>query len=322
MRTVHDLTAVKPEPSVVTLGTFDGIHRGHRLIIESVCDEARRNALRSVLVTFDPHPREVLRHDGERIYLLTTLEERLRILNETPLDLCIVLAFTRDLSLLEADEFFHQVLVERIGARHLVVGSDHAFGKGRRGRIEQLLALGAESGVVVTAVPELVLPGGPVSSTAIRRALHAGDMRTAWEFLGRPYTLSGVVQRGEGLGRRIGFPTANIRIASERKLVPLDGVYAARVRTPDGIDRAAMVNIGRRPTVSDDDTRSVEAHILDFDGDLYGACLEAALMERLRDTIRFPSVEELARKLAEDEREVRRLLATEDLSRINNRIHT
>ncbi|MBI5646588.1 MAG: bifunctional riboflavin kinase/FAD synthetase [Ignavibacteriae bacterium] len=307
MRVVNSLREAGATPSVLTLGTFDGVHRGHAAIIDTVRAEARRTGLRSVLLTFDPHPREVLRPDNAPVHLLTTIDERLRIFAGHGLDLCIVLPFTRDLSMLEADEFFRDIIVGALGAREVVVGVDHAFGRGRGGRLDALRAMGVASGVGVTVVPELVEDGVKVSSTSVRTALLDGDAARAAALLGRPYSFEGIVRRGDGLGRTLGFPTANIHSDTGRKLIPKPGVYAVTV-VVDGVERGGMLNIGRRPTVSDQEHLSVEVHIFDFHGDLYGMSAEVRLVARLRDEARFASAVELVAQLHEDERTARALV--------------
>jgi len=306
----HGLRAASPpEPSVVTLGAFDGMHLGHRLIIDATLKAAVEKRLRAVLITFDPHPREVLRNDGERIGLLTPVEERIGILEGTGLDACAVLPFTRDLSLLDAEEFFTGILIGRFGSEHLVLGADHAFGRGREGRLEALLELGNRHNVAVTVVPDFNAGGGKVSSTKIRKALANGDASEAAALLGRPYRLSGVIVRGDGLGRTIGFPTANIMPSCDRKLIPKVGVYAAHALLAGGRRRAAMLNIGYRPTVSSQTQATIEAHIFDFDEDIYGVTVDIDIIERMRDEQRFESADALSEQLRRDEALAKNILS-------------
>jgi riboflavin kinase / FMN adenylyltransferase len=310
MQIARSLSDVPRDPAtVLTLGTFDGVHRGHRAILDETLRVAATEGLRSVLVTFDPHPREVVRHNGEAVYLLTTVDERLRILEPLGLDLCLVLPFTRDLSLLEAKDFFRDVLFERIGARHIVVGEDHAFGRGRGGRIDELRRLGADAGVAVTVVPALEAEGGKLSSTAIRAALLAGDIPKANRLLGREYSFSGMVRRGDGLGQQLGFPTANVHLDSSKKLLPLPGVYAVSARL-DARVLAGMMNIGRRPTVSDQGHISTEVHLFDFDEDLYGRTLEVRMLERIRDERKFSTRDDLIAQLRLDDARARQIATT------------
>lgn len=286
-------------PVALTLGTFDGVHLGHRRIIERTQQAARETQGRSLLLTFDPHPREVIGRKGEQTYLLTTVDERIDLLRETGLDACLVLPFTRDLSVLDASTFFQEYVLRRLHAAQVVVGVDHAFGKGREGNAEALRELGQRHGVRVTVVGELLMDGVKVSSTAIRRSLAEGRVRRASAFLGRPYDIAGVVVRGEGLGGQLGFPTANIEVSSPEKLLPRSGVYVVRARFGDEV-REGIMNLGQRPTVSRQMHISMEVHIFTFSGDLYGMHMRVELLERLRDEIRFDSVAQLTAQIESD----------------------
>lgn len=312
MQVVRDAAALtRDERTVLTLGTFDGVHLGHRAIIGTLTDAARARDWRSVLLTFDPHPRDVLGGSTDGVYLLSTIDERLEIFETLGIDCCVVMPFTRDLSLLEPEEFFRRIFLESIGVGAIVVGFDHAFGKGRHGHIEELRRLGAQHAIDIDIVPQYDIEGVKVSSTAVRHALLRGDIPQATRFLGRPYTLAGIVQRGEGLGRTIGYPTANIVRAHARKLLPAAGVYAVQVTHGDAV-HGGMMNIGRRPTVSVQEHLSVEVHLFDFAGDLYGDTLEIAVIARIRDEHRFASLDDLRRQLDVDRAEARALLAHMD----------
>lgn len=286
-------------PVALTLGTFDGVHLGHRRIIDRTIEAARAARGRALLLTFDPHPREVIGRKGEATYLLTTVEERLALLAETGLDGCVVLPFTRDLSVLDASTFFHEYIVRRLHAAHLVVGVDHAFGNGREGKVDALRQLGQQFGVDVTVVSELLMDGIKVSSTAVRHALADGAIRRVTAFLGRPYRISGIVVRGEGLGTQLGFPTANVEHVSRQKLLPRSGVYVVRVEI-NGERRQGIMNLGRRPTVSQQVHISLEVHIFAFSGDLYGMHLHIDVLERLRDEIQFDGVGQLVAQITSD----------------------
>ncbi|MDX9758818.1 MAG: bifunctional riboflavin kinase/FAD synthetase [Bacteroidota bacterium] len=300
MQIYRDLDALPHGlPVALTLGTFDGVHLGHQRIIERTIAAAKTSHGRALLLTFDPHPREVIGWKGESTYLLTTIDERLALLAETGLDGCIVLPFTRDLSVLDASTFFHEYIVRRLHATHVVVGVDHAFGKGREGKVEALRHLGRQYGVEVTVVGELLMDGVKVSSTAVRHALNDGAVRRVTAFLGRPYRISGVVVRGEGLGTRLGFPTANVEHVSPQKLLPRSGVYIVQVEC-DGESRQGIMNLGRRPTVSQQVHISLEVHIFAFSGDLYGMHLHIDVLERLRDEIHFDSVGQLVAQIESD----------------------
>lgn len=284
---------------VMTMGTFDGIHLGHRTIFDELLRTAKETDVPSVLLTFHPHPREVIFREGEPIYLLTTIEERIRILQDFGIDYCVVLPFTRNLSMLDSEEYFASIVVGKISPSHIVVGSDHAFGRGRSGHIQELQRLAGVHEIGVTVVPNVELEGQKISSTIIRKALMAGDVDTAHVLLGRPYLIHGIVERGQGLGEALGFPTANLHIDSTKKLLPKIGVYLVRVLWNDTL-LFGLMNIGRRPTISVQGDVTVEVHILDFNENLYGLVLEVEVLQRIRDEIRFPSRDALVEQIARD----------------------
>jgi len=281
------------------MGTFDGVHRGHVRILEALRNVAEANKQDAVLLTFDPHPREVLGNNDEKICLLTTMEERLDMLETHGLNHCIVLPFTRDLSLLEPEEFFSNIIVDRLKTSHLIVGFDHAFGKGRQGKIDVLQHLGQQFGVDITIIPELDSDGEKISSTAIRHALLNGDVEKASLYLDRPYSFSGVVQRGDDRGASFGFPTANIHIDSLHKLLPKNGVYCVEI-VLRGKQHYGMMNIGTRPTVSEGKEIFMEVHIFDFNEDIYGVTLLIRILHRIRDEMKFASVQALIAQLHDD----------------------
>ncbi|MCZ7555586.1 MAG: bifunctional riboflavin kinase/FAD synthetase [Bacteroidia bacterium] len=286
-------------PVVLTLGTFDGLHLGHRKILDRVRSISVESGLPSVLLTFDPHPREVIGRRGDPTYLLTTIDERIEQLAQSGIDTCMVLPFTRDLSMLDAKDFFDEYIMRTFRVRHLVVGMDHAFGKGRTGTVDELQRLGMSNGIDVTPVGELLLEGVKVSSTAVRSALKEGDVLKASRLLGRPYMLAGIVVRGDGLGSQLGFPTANIQVQDTSKMLPKGGVYLVDV-TLRGETYTGVMNIGLRPTVSQQVHFSLEVHILACSGRFYGLQLHVALLDRLRDEIRFDTREQLVAQIAED----------------------
>ncbi len=287
------------EPVALTLGTFDGVHRGHRRIIERTVAVARDAGIPSVLMTFDPHPREVIGRQGDPTYLLTSIDERMTLLDGLELDACVVLPFTRDLSVLDAETFFEEYLLRRLNASHIVVGVDHAFGKGRSGSAPELQRLGQKHGIDISVVSQLLVEGIKVSSTTIRNALLSGAIRQANLFLGRPYALRGIVVRGDGVGSTLGFPTANIELTDDNKLLPRSGVYIVAVGF-DGNRHYGIMNIGRRPTLSKQMHISVEVHIFITSGNLYGQSMQIALLDRLRDEIRFENREQLIGQIQTD----------------------
>lgn len=286
-----------PEGTVVTVGTYDGVHLGHMAVLREIVERARLAGRQSVLVTFEPHPLEVVNPQAAP-QLLTTGPERREVLALTGLDYVVFLRFDRRLADFTPERFVREVLIGRCGMRELVIGHDHGFGRGRSGDVETLRRLGASDGFAVDVVGAVTLGGHPVSSTAIRRAVAGGDLRTAARLLGRPYTLSGRVVRGQGRGRTIGVPTINVDEVPERKLLPPDGVYAARVEWAGG-HAGGMLNQGPRPTFGES-RRSLEVHLFGVDADLYGQWVRIEWVERLRDVERFASPEQLQQQLTRD----------------------
>ena len=289
--------------SVVTVGTFDGVHRGHQAIIEYLQERAEAKDGPSTLVSFDPHPRAVV-HDAE-VPLLTTVAERADLLEEHGLDRFVVVPFSNDFAQLGPAAYVKEVLVDRIGVQEIAVGYDHRFGKDRAGGVDRLRELGADHGFAVDVIPPQEVGHDVVSSSTIRTLLaEEGAVEKANDRLGRPYRLDGTVSRGEGRGRKLGYPTANLTLEDARKLVPKRGVYATLVTLPNGHQRGGMMNIGRRPTFDGMDA-TVEVHLLDYEGDLYGASLSVQFLQRLRPEQKFESAEALAAQLSEDEERCR-----------------
>jgi len=294
------MSAVLPqskEGTTVTVGTFDGVHPGHRAVLMEIVRRARASGRKSVLVTFEPHPLEVV-NPAAAPPLLTTGPERREVLAQTDLDYVVFLRFDRRLASLSPEAFVREVLEQRLQMRELVIGHDHGFGRGRSGDVETLRRLGHEDGFQVDVVAPVEIGGHPISSTQIRRAVTGGDLKTAARLLGRPYSVSGRVVRGAGRGRSIGIPTLNLGGVPGNKLFPPDGVYAVWVETPHG-RFGGMLNQGPRPTFGEAG-RTVEAHLFDYDRDLYGAWVKIEWIERLRDTRRFDSPGRLMAQLGED----------------------
>ena len=289
--------------TAVTVGTFDGVHRGHQDVLGRLVQRAGEAGLPSLLVTFEPHPLEVL-NPAAAPRLLTSREEKLTALSATGLDYVAMLAFTTELAAQSAVEFVDRVLLERFRMRALLIGHDHGFGRGREGDVETLRDLGASRRFGVEVVtPVQTARGEAVSSSLIRRAVAAGELAEAAAALGRAYGVSGRVVPGEARGRTLGFRTLNIQPESPRKLLPPDGVYAVVVRTSRG-RFGGMMNLGGRPTFSDE-RRTIEAHLFDAEGDFYGDDVHVGFVERLRDTMRFAGPDALMTQLAADERAAR-----------------
>jgi riboflavin kinase / FMN adenylyltransferase len=297
MRTIRGLPSVPPDrrPSAVALGVFDGVHLGHRAILGAAVAQARAVSATAVACTFDPHPFEVLQPDRAPL-AITTLDERLALIAETGIDVAVVLPFDKELAAVEPEAFVKDVLVERLTARHVVVGFNHRFGRGARGDAALLRELGERLGFGVEVVEPFTVDGIEVSSTKIRAALRRGDLDAAARMLGRPYALPGKVVAGAGRGRTLGFPTANV--APDRPVLVAPGVYACTAEVGGGSHRA-VVNVGVRPTFNEH-TLAVEAYLLDFSGDLYGQSIRLVFVARVREERRFPSVDALRAQIEAD----------------------
>ncbi|MEK6688486.1 MAG: bifunctional riboflavin kinase/FAD synthetase [Gemmatimonadota bacterium] len=293
--------------TVVTVGSFDGVHRGHLAVLREITRRAAVTGRQSVLVTFEPHPMEVVSPAAAPRRLTTDLERR-EILAETGLQRAVLLQFDEGLRTLPPEQFVRDILLARLGMRELVIGEDHGFGRGRRGDVALLHRLGPELGFTVDVVPPVVDPVvGLVSSTRIRDAVGLGQLDLAARLLGRPYRLSAVVVPGAGRGRTIGVPTANLAVPS-RKLLPPDGVYAVWVEWAGG-RVGGMLNQGPRPTVGETG-RSVEVHLFGVERDLYGATVRVEWVQRLRDIRRFESLQALQRQLINDRARTEEILRT------------
>ena len=293
-------------PSVVTVGMFDGVHRGHRALLDRVAAEAAARGLPAGAVTFDRHPLEVLRPEAKPP-LLTTLDRKVALLGAAGMDFVLVLAFTEELSQVTAEAFAREVLMEGVGARAVVVGDNFRFGHKAAGDPALLAELGRPRGVAVVAVPLHADGGEPVSSTRIRAELARGDVRAAAASLGRAYAVEGVVVRGDGRGgRQLGIPTANLDVAGDLA-VPANGVYAGHLADEAGPPRPAAISVGVNPQFHTSGLR-VEAHVLDFDGDLLGAHVWLTFEHRLRDEAAFATVDDLVAQMHRDIRQARRLL--------------
>jgi len=292
--------------AVITVGTFDGVHRGHHDVLARLAALAATTERPSVVVTFEPHPLEVVRPSAAPP-LLTLHDEKLEMFAQCGVSYVAVLPFTPTLASYEAEQFVDAVLIERFRVAELLVGHDHGFGRGRLGDIDVLKALGASRGFGVTVLPPVhAADGHAISSTAIRAAILQGDLPTAAAGLGRAYSLAGTVIRGDQQGRLIGYPTLNLQPPSVRKLLPPDGVYAVRVQTPQG-PFGGMLNLGPRPTFGDT-SRRIETHVFDVTHDWYGSPIRLDLIARIRDTRPFSGIDTLRAQLALDEAAARSTL--------------
>ncbi|MEX0685979.1 MAG: bifunctional riboflavin kinase/FAD synthetase [Balneolales bacterium] len=290
---------VRHPKSVVTVGTFDGVHEGHKKLIQTVVEKARSRGARSVVVSFDPHPREIINPGSSGIKLLTTLEERRTILSELGVDLMVVIPFDRDFSLLTSESFVKDIIFERIGLCEFVIGYDHQFGRNREGTISTVSRLGTKLGFEVHIVEGYEVQKVTVSSTTVRKALEEkGNVHLARQFLGRPYMINGTVVQGDKRGRELGYPTANIKINHPKKIIPYNGVYAVDV-VIDGVKYRGMMNIGVRPTFGKEEL-TLEVNIFDFDLDIYGKSIDILFLERIRDEKKFSSMETLIAQLEND----------------------
>jgi riboflavin kinase/FMN adenylyltransferase len=306
-RNIEDLPPFRK--AVVTIGTFDGVHRGHQQIIRLLKAEATANGGETVIITFHPHPRKVISGRKEGVLLINTLDEKIRLLGDLGINHLVVVPFTPEFSSLTAGEYIRDFLVSKFHPEVLIIGYDHRFGQGRKGDYQLLEEMGPVYGFEVKEIPEHVLNTVTISSTHIRNSLMEGKLAEANQFLGYPFPLSGTVVEGDKRGRTIGFPTANLVAFDPEKLIPADGVYAVtlQVGARKNLYRG-MMNIGFRPTVGGD-KRSLEVHILNFSEEIYGSVLSLKFHHYVRKEMKFPSLEALKSQLAADKEEVEKLLA-------------
>ncbi len=292
--------------SVVTLGGFDGLHTGHKKIIEHLKTSAEQTDSDTLLITFHPHPRIVLSPHVKDFKLLTTLNEKITLLNSFGIGHLLVLSFTRDLALLSAYDFTKNYLVDQIHASKLVIGFDHHFGFGREGNYLLLEKYGKEFGFEVEEIPAELQDNSKISSSIIRSSLLEGDMSKANHFLGYPYSITGKVIHGNKIGETIGYPTINLQLEDEYKLIPANGVYAVLIEL-DHIIYKGMTNIGVRPTF-DLTEQTIETHIFNFNSDIYDQTVNISFIEKIRDEIKFESIELLKQQLNSDKQSVLEIL--------------
>jgi riboflavin kinase / FMN adenylyltransferase len=301
MKIYHGIEGFKKlDKAIVTSGTFDGVHVGHQKILRRLTEIAQDVGGETVLITFWPHPRLVLDKAGEELKLLSTFEEKAEILKELGIQHLVKIPFTKEFSELTSEQFIRNILVDVIGTYKLVIGYDHRFGKNREGSFEHLVQNAPSYGFQVEEIPRQDIDDLGVSSTRIRHSLDAGAVELMRELTGRNYFIKGKVVPGHQLGRTIDFPTANIQISENFKLVPADGVYAVRIKTFEG-SHLGMLNIGVRPTANGQQ-RTIEAHVFDFNGDLYQRFIEVEFVARIRSEQKFPDMEALKVQLQEDKK--------------------
>lgn len=302
MKTVFGIDDIeKDDNTVLTIGTFDGVHIGHREILHKLTQNAEELNCRSVVATFEPHPRKVVGGRGE-VPILTVLDEKREIMNDLGIDVLLVIKFTPEFSRQSPEEFFKNYVLDKIGLRKIIIGYDHKFGKGRHGDIEMLEELSRQYNFDVEQCDAVKVEPGRVSSSEIRKLIQNGDVKTANELLGRFYSFSGRVVDGDKRGSRIGYPTANIIIADPAKLIPPTGVYTVRV-VIDKQKYFGMMNIGIRPTFIEDGNEIVEVNIFDFNEDIYGKKLKVEVIERIRGEKKFDSSDELIARIKKDKEE-------------------
>lgn len=306
----HHIEGLKNLRPVVCMGMFDGVHLGHRHLLQRLRDLSIERKKPSLLITFWPHPRKVLYANPEGLFYLNTLEEKLSLLAELEIDHVLVIPFTYEFSQQTACEFINTFLVKELSIDFLLVGFNHHFGKDRRGSVEDLSRCHASDSFGIEKQVAVSIQGKELSSSLIRESLHAGRVEVAAEYLGYPYFIDGQVVAGNQLGRQLGFPTANISVSDPHKLVPLSGVYAVEVEHQHRIYRG-MLNVGYRPTIQQEQEinqpvhlpvrkQSIEVHILDFQEDIYGDTIRVRFLRRIRDEQKFPSLEALREQLKID----------------------
>jgi riboflavin kinase/FMN adenylyltransferase len=309
MRVVRDpLNASDlPRGSIVTIGNFDGVHRGHRKILKTVVDRARETGRTSVAILFDPHPLSVLRPD-KAPRQIQTLRQKEEAIEAIGIETLLLIPFTRDFSLTEPEDFVRGFLADRLGASELHLGQHFAFGRGKRGDLALLKRMGPDCGFAASGIDEVIYKEEPISSTRIRNALERGEVADAGAMLGRDYELDGIVSKGERVGHKLGYPTINL--APENEFHPGDGVYVTRIALAS-FDRRfdGVTNIGRRPTLYEGTRATIETFVLDFSANVYGERVRLFFLERLREERKFPSVEALTEQIGRDIEAARAYLA-------------
>jgi len=307
MRIYHGIEEFNPvQNAVVTSGTFDGVHLGHKVILKKLIQLAKERQGESVVLTFWPHPRFVLYPNDTSLKLLSTFQEKASYLSDLGIDHLIKIEFTKKFSQLSSEQFIHNILIDKIGTKLLVIGYDHRFGKNREGSFQYLASNSDKYGFEIDEIPRQDIENIAISSTKIRNALESGEIKTANEFLGSNYRLTGKVIKGSQIGRDLGFPTANIVVEESYKLIPADGSYAVKIEY-QGQWHNGMLNIGFRPTVNGH-TRTIETHIFDFNQNLYGQVLTIGFVEKIRGEKKFENLEALSKQLVQDREKAMKIL--------------
>jgi len=312
MRIYQDLSEVSPNKNtVLTLGTFDGVHLGHRKIIDEVVKKAALLEGRSFLITFYPHPRKIISR-ANNIELLSTPSEKVKMVESLGIENMLIVKFTKEFSQLGPDKFIEKYIVDGIGAKEVVIGYDHHFGKGRGGDINSLKKKGKDSGFKVTVIPAVDINGVTISSTKIRSAISEGDIRLANKYLGRFYSFSGKVILGDKRGRELGFPTANLEVENNDKLLPAIGIYAVEFIVKEK-KHFGLLSVGKRPTFYTSGEVVPEVYIYDFDENIYDEFVTVNIVERIRGEEKFSSADELIKRMNNDKK-----IGIEILNKLNN----
>jgi riboflavin kinase/FMN adenylyltransferase len=307
MRVYNNIDEFEPvKNAVVTIGTFDGVHLGHRKIIERIKQLAKASGGETVILTFFPHPRMILHPEDQGLKMINTMDEKAQLLEQLGVDHLIITPFSRDFSNQTAEEYIRDILVEKIGIKKIVIGYDHRFGKDRHGGLSELQQLAPVYGFEVVEIPEQDIHDVAISSTRIRNALLNDDIALANEFLGYPFFVTGKVMRGDQIGRTIGYPTANILIEETYKLIPADGIFTVKVQL-SGQEYKGMGYIGHRPTINGM-TRNIEVNIFDFNQDIYSESIRMEFLHFVRGDIKFTTLDDLTIQLGRDKEAVMALL--------------
>ncbi len=302
MKIITDISQTQTDQFVATIGFFDGVHLGHRFLLQRLKDEAKLLGKKSLVISFQNHPRSVISSDFH-ISLLTTNDEKIALLNEIGIDACVVLPFDKAMASLTAYEFLNKIILKKLGVHKLLVGYDHRFGRNREEGFEDYVRYGNQLGIQIIPVEPFNGDRIHVSSSQIRKLLLSGQIEEANKMLSRPYQISGTVINGQQLGRKLGFPTANIK-PTNNKLIPANGVYVVKVALNEKKIYKGMLNIGYRPTVTEKKSVQIEVHLLDFSEQIYGHSIEILFLHKLRDEIKFNSTEDLVKQLEKDKQAV------------------